>query len=82
MPPAAQARLYGSAFGVNSGSFRGVAYESFGVTVDANNNAIVFPGHWRVDENGEWGNDFDGTVFECTLGAGVVVFKEALEEIE
>ncbi|CAG0895910.1 unnamed protein product [Darwinula stevensoni] len=70
------ARLSGSAFGVHSDPVSGVAYATFGVTLDADNNVDVFPGYWRIDENGDWMDDFSGIMFECTLGAGIMFFVE------
>ncbi|CAG0892956.1 unnamed protein product [Darwinula stevensoni] len=61
-------RIFGSGFGVHSNPNSSVAYETFGATVDTCNNALVYPGYWRFNENGEWGNDFGDAVLECTLG--------------
>ncbi|CAG0897186.1 unnamed protein product [Darwinula stevensoni] len=72
----AEERLFGSAFAVNGDSNSGVVYETFGVTIDGNDDAIVYQGSWRYDENGEWGNAFGDTIFECTLGGGVKVLQE------
>ncbi|CAG0898352.1 unnamed protein product [Darwinula stevensoni] len=64
-PATAEARLFSSAFTLSSDPISRFAYETFGVTLDASNNAIVFPGFWRYDENGEWGNAFGETFLEC-----------------
>ncbi|CAG0900121.1 unnamed protein product [Darwinula stevensoni] len=76
-PGTPDARLFGSAFALNSDPISVYAYESFGVTVDENNNAVVAPGYWHYNENGEWTNDFGTTILECTLGEGVMIFQEA-----
>ncbi|CAG0897185.1 unnamed protein product [Darwinula stevensoni] len=76
-PATAGARLFSSAFTLSSDPISRFAYETFGVTLDASNNAIVFPGFWRYDENGEWGNAFGETFLECTLGGGLMIFQEA-----
>ncbi|CAG0892958.1 unnamed protein product [Darwinula stevensoni] len=70
-------RIFGSAFGAHSDPISGVAYETFGATIDTSNNVLVYPGYWRFNENGEWGNDFGDAVLECTLGEGLKIFGEA-----
>ncbi|CAG0899832.1 unnamed protein product [Darwinula stevensoni] len=70
-------RMFGSGFGVHSDINSGVAYETFAATVDTSNNALAYPGYWRADESGTWGNDFGEAVFECALGAGIRIFGEA-----
>ncbi|CAG0895909.1 unnamed protein product [Darwinula stevensoni] len=70
-------RMFGSGFGVHSDPNSGVAYETFAATVDTSNNALAYPGYWRADESGAWGNDFGDAVLECALGAGIMIFGEA-----
>ncbi|CAG0892955.1 unnamed protein product [Darwinula stevensoni] len=70
-------RMFGSGFGVHSDPNSGVAYETFAATVDTSNNALAYPGYWRADESGTWGNDFGEAVLECALGAGIMIFGEA-----
>jgi hypothetical protein len=70
------AALLGSAHALKSDPASGVAYESFDVFVFESGNPSVIPGYWRIDESGDWGNDFGGAFMDCPFGRGVRIFRE------
>ncbi|CAG0899836.1 unnamed protein product [Darwinula stevensoni] len=70
------AALLGSAHALKSDPASGVAYESFDVFVFESGNPMVIPGYWRIDESGDWGNDFGAAFMDCPIGRGVRIFQE------
>ncbi|CAG0890458.1 unnamed protein product [Darwinula stevensoni] len=76
-PDTAEAVLYGGAGVSTSDPVSGIAYIFFGVMIEASNNAVILPGYWHFNENGEWVNDYGDAILECSLGGGVTIIREA-----
>ncbi|CAG0905316.1 unnamed protein product [Darwinula stevensoni] len=69
--------ISGSAFAMTSDPVSLTAYVYYGTAITPSNNATIFPGYWHFNENGEWVNDYDGAILECSLGGGVTIIREA-----
>ncbi|CAG0894589.1 unnamed protein product [Darwinula stevensoni] len=71
--------LFASAFsGRYDADHAAFTYEVWGVSIDGNNQAKIFPGFWDYNPlTGEFLNLFEEVVVECTLGEGLIISEEA-----